>query len=1104
MVNSLAAFDQLSLTGGATLNGGLTVNVNLGNAAQSGTYTLVNAPAGLTLNGNTVTPNITVGGAGQTRLSGSLSETATQIDLLVAGGAANLTWTGAQDATTWDVVNHTNWMSTAAAGNPNQFFQADNVLLTNNTSNLTINITAAVQPSSVTFSNDASHNYVINSSSGNGIGGSGNLTVGGAGSVTLNEVNTYTGSTNVNSGNLIIGGSGAIGGSTLNIASGATTSVNSGGTISTTAINVSGSLTVNGTVGGTTMILSSPANATVDSGGTINTTTVNVNGGSLNVQSGGNLASTTIAVANGASLTVQSGASLPVAPNLTNNGTVTIGSDQTVNMLTGTDPTAVLFQTGNLTVNASGTYAGAIKDGAGTGNLNVNGGTLVITGANSYTGTTNINSGAGLVLDNASNTGTISASSTLSIGGTFVYARTDSPTFANVLNGNGAFRQIGGGTMTLTADNSGYSGAIQVYNGTVVQGLATALGTGGNLVLGTPGNGTTTTAVGNLILSAAVSSTTFSSIGATNSNLTTNPTPNVLTIPAGVTATDNGTLTVGPNSGTIFTTLNATGGGTLVVNGTITIAQSNVATLDLSGLNSVTINNSAVNVANNAAALGVLTLANTTVGGIAPSNSISTGTLNISTPSSGTGIEAGGVSALTLGSGTNVIGANTINVGIVRGLGVIQFPAGAPPTASLTITGQGGGNANINIGTESGNGPAGVGTSALLLAGHPVNVQAGGLIVATATSNQGTILVAANVTFDTGTFNVANQILVGAITGTGVDTSGVTGDITIGGAAPNTTATGVFSTSAGITLGDFTNSQSATAPAVVTATFTVNGGTASIGGNIVNVSTHGTTNSTVNLNSGTLEMNGNSIGGSGAVNSGTGPVTVNFPAAGFTATLGDLGGGGINGNGLTMASAGTLQLSGNSSYSGVTNAQSGTLLTLGDSARTEILNGNGANITGGRLVFDYNNGGTDPATQVSGILTAGFGQSPQFSSGQLFTSNTPDAHKGLGWFDNTTTGRLTVRYTWFGDANLDGIVNALDFNALATNFGASVGSQVWQNGDFNYDGLVDTSDFMAMLPANFGQDACRARCRCRHWARLVPEPGMLWRRSPGAGSVDEA
>ena len=203
--------------------------------------------------------------------------------------------------------------------------------------------------------------------------------MGGAGSVTLNDDDTYSGQTNVNSGNLIIGGSGAIGGSTLNVASGRETSVNSGGTISTTAINVSGSLTVNGTVGGTTMILSSPANATVDSGGTINTTTVNVNGGSLNVQSGGNLASTTIAVANGAPLTVQSGGSLPVAPNLTNSGTVTFGSDQTINSLNGTDPTAVLNESGNLTVNNGGTFAGAIKDGAGTGNLNVNGGTLLLT-----------------------------------------------------------------------------------------------------------------------------------------------------------------------------------------------------------------------------------------------------------------------------------------------------------------------------------------------------------------------------------------------------------------------------------------------------------------------------------------------------------------------------------------------------------------------------------------------------------------------------------------------------------------------------------------------------------------------------------------------------
>src|SRR5205814_5890241 len=61
---------------------------------------------------------------------------------------------------------------------------------------------------------------------------------------------------------------------------------------------------------------------------------------------------------------------------------------------------------------------------------------------------------------------------------------------------------------------------------------------------------------------------------------------------------------------------------------------------------------------------------------------------------------------------------------------------------------------------------------------------------------------------------------------------------------------------------------------------------------------------------------------------------------------------------------------------------------------------------------------------------------------------------------------ILLAYTVNGDANLDGKVNALDFNALATNFGA--GSNLWTQGDFNFDGNVDTLDFNA-LAANFNQ-----------------------------------
>jgi hypothetical protein len=59
-----------------------------------------------------------------------------------------------------------------------------------------------------------------------------------------------------------------------------------------------------------------------------------------------------------------------------------------------------------------------------------------------------------------------------------------------------------------------------------------------------------------------------------------------------------------------------------------------------------------------------------------------------------------------------------------------------------------------------------------------------------------------------------------------------------------------------------------------------------------------------------------------------------------------------------------------------------------------------------------------------------------------------------------------LRYTLNGDANLDGQVNALDFNSLASSFGAN--DNVWYQGDFNYDGTVNTLDFNVMAN-NFGQ-----------------------------------
>src|SRR5205814_486180 len=57
---------------------------------------------------------------------------------------------------------------------------------------------------------------------------------------------------------------------------------------------------------------------------------------------------------------------------------------------------------------------------------------------------------------------------------------------------------------------------------------------------------------------------------------------------------------------------------------------------------------------------------------------------------------------------------------------------------------------------------------------------------------------------------------------------------------------------------------------------------------------------------------------------------------------------------------------------------------------------------------------------------------------------------------------------WFlnGDANADKVVNALDVNALASNFGKS--NATFADGDFSFNGIVDSADF-TILAQNFGQ-----------------------------------
>jgi hypothetical protein len=92
------------------------------------------------------------------------------------------------------------------------------------------------------------------------------------------------------------------------------------------------------------------------------------------------------------------------------------------------------------------------------------------------------------------------------------------------------------------------------------------------------------------------------------------------------------------------------------------------------------------------------------------------------------------------------------------------------------------------------------------------------------------------------------------------------------------------------------------------------------------------------------------------------------------------------------------------------------------------------------------------------------------------------------------------------DANHDGRVNALDFNAVASNFGKS--SATFADGDFNYDGVVNTADFIVLGQkfgtqiAPIGSDSTPPQVTSKQLSYLTAAPRLVFQFSENvAGSL---
>lgn len=287
----------------------------------------------------------------------------------------------------------------------------------------------------------------------------------------------------------------------------------------------------------------------------------------------------------------------------------------------------------------------------------------------------------------------------------------------------------------------------------------------------------------------------------------------------------------------------------------------------------------------------------------------------------------------------------------------------------------------------------------------------------------------------------------------------------------------------------------------------------------------------------------------------TAGMTVNS-AAGTQMTLS----GGVGGSGdLTVSGAGTLHLGGASTYTGDTSVNGGATLNANGSLPSTAINANGhvnfaANSGAGILVRSQsainltntgsikiaaptaatartvlvtgalNFGGSSASWQglvdlgandmivragnvasIQSQLKQGLAGTAGITSSAAAATTTPKAAIGYAaiavasTFDGqaVNAGDVVLKYTVFGDANLDSTVSFPDLVSLAQHYNET--TTVWATGDFNYDGTTNFSDLVGLaqnynLSLSTGELSQLGTSFAVDWAlaqSLVPEPGTL-------------
>ena len=1004
--NTLASTTTAPLKPGTvSLGGTVTVNVNSGTflantsyplmawttRSGSGNFVLGSSPLTANLSTNTITPNT----------------------LFLNVTAVTDTWVGGTNGN-WDITT-TNWN---VGGNPGTYSDGSTALFDDTATGATnINVSQVVKPGSVAFNNNTL-TYSVTNSSGNYIGGAGSVSKSGTGMVTLAGANAYSGGTTLSAGQLNInyGGSNstnsAIGTGALTISGGVLDNTSSGDVtlapaiaqnwngdfgyvgsvhnlnLGTGAVTLStnrivavtnNTLTVGGNIGDSSAgyTLNKTGSGTLAlagvntfSGGTTLTAGTIQAGSSTALGSGGSQLGVGILDLNGSSL-VNSNNINSSSFMLTNSsssagalvGNSKINQNFTIGVGAGNIAVGRLIDLGSpLTVTKVG--AGQLTfNGAGHNNLmavTVNGGTAVFANAGGFT------ADRGVTL----NSGTIKLSG-IGSGGSYPNA--------NLIGDNQPFT-INGGTFDL----NGWNETVATVNGTNGVILINATGTNSTLTIG--GDSGTNTFGGTIQNGSGTLA--LKMIGTGIQTLT-----GLSTYTGGTTITNTATLRAGASN--VFPTA---GGDVNVASGT----------LDLNGFNNAINGLNGAGAVDNMTNIGAATL---TVGYNGNSGSFSgaiqntAGTLSLTKVGAGIQSLSGTSSysgSTTVSNGTLVIGSSLTGSGAVTvyGPGVLNTTNSPTITGAVTLSGT---NATLSLLDGA--------IGSLALSGNLTLTSSNILKFDIGTSSVDQITVSGTFVQSGTTRIYINQVnapdantytLITAPSGInasqfvlGNSLSGYSLSLSSDGShlfltvALNAPASAYWDNRVGTAWNghsganyNWDTDQSsglnvATYPAASSDVFFAAGGASSfattLGADFILKSlTFNVANNVTIAGANTLQLNGaltvNSGAGSNTISAGSLVLgvdqTITVADSGNTLTISSPISGG---HALAVSGAGTVALSGSSTYTGNTTINAGTLAL--NNATNTLPDSGAVNVNGGTLSIGTNNDTVGAVTLTSGNIT---------------------------------------------------------------------------------------------------------------------------------------